>query len=496
LRWIVLALVVTVSVYALWISRNTYVPESFVPADQRLQIVVVDPLVKREALAASPVWEAMPAFTGLQQVPTMLRGVSDAPEWVLNNLIGEVCHVSAHDTQTFSDLLFVTTMTRVGVWIERCYSLRGNVEHDEAGGLELRKLPGQELHYAVRGRTLVASRSRDALIRALTLRPSESVAPESITGEIRPKGSEDLSGTILLTEEDPLGSAFASMSFAVLVKDTTLRVLFRGVPTPFWQQQLAASPNLGPRSLPVPPEGMVTASLNLGLPIRDTWALLGATGVPAFSAEQWENWSTLTGEEAPGVAYFLTTLTGSLGPGVGISLSRVDVNAMFPMPEVAAVLEASAADIEAAYAALPRAPEGSPLAGYPSLNADTKLVSYPMPAGPELEPTAAPYGPGLLVSNSRTLAEELLATGPPAKAEGVQGNVFVRVLPAQCVTAAIEVGRLLAEDDLLKGYDAASFEDAATEWLATASGVREATLVASYVDGEISGEVRVETMAP
>ena len=57
-RWAVVAVVLICGVYALWISRNTHEAGAFVPADQRLQVVVVDPLVKREVLAASPVWAA------------------------------------------------------------------------------------------------------------------------------------------------------------------------------------------------------------------------------------------------------------------------------------------------------------------------------------------------------------------------------------------------------------------------------------------------------
>ncbi len=489
-RWAVVAVVLICGVYALWISRNTHEAGAFVPADQRLQVVVVDPLVKREVLAASPVWEAMPPFTGLQRVPAMLRGLGNAPEWVLNNVVGEVCHVAANDTQAFSDLIVVTTMTRVGVWIERLSRMRGGVDHDEAGGLDLRRLSGQEMYYAVRGRTLVASRSREALIRALTLRPAEAV---SAAAEARPMGGEDLSGTIRLAESDALGLVFASMSFAVVVQDTTLRVAFRGVPTAFWQQQLTSlAPGLGPQPLPAPPEGMVTAALNVGLPVRDTWALLGATGLPVFSADQWDSWRTLDSGEAPGLAYVLTALAGDLGPGVGRSLRRVDIDAMFPTPEFALVFEASEADLTAAYAALPKAPDAR-AAGFPRVDPETRQVSYPLLGDPVLEPTVAPYGPGLLVSSSRPLAEDLLATSPQAQQPAIEGNLYVRILPGPCVAAAVEVGRLLAESGLLKGYDPVSFEAAAGQWMEAASGIRDVTLTAACIEGEISGEFRVET---
>ena len=58
----------------------------------------------------------------------------------------------------------------------------------------------------------------------------------------------------------------------------------------------------------------------------------------------------------PGAAKAVTMLAGPQGPGIRMSLHGVDVNEIFPMPEVVALLDADTDAVSAAFAATPPLP--------------------------------------------------------------------------------------------------------------------------------------------
>ncbi|MCC6142493.1 MAG: hypothetical protein IT368_01680, partial [Candidatus Hydrogenedentes bacterium] len=173
-----LAAIVLSVVWFFWSTRDSYSMEELIPADAQYRVYINGLVPKREEIVASPVWALAPEESVLGRLQAQLAANLGFPEWILNNLVYGLCQFSGRDTDAFSDMIFVTRMSRIGCVIERFRSFALDVEDDLAGGLELRRIREPELYYAVRGRVLVLSPSRKAVIDAVTLLPDEAL-PES-----------------------------------------------------------------------------------------------------------------------------------------------------------------------------------------------------------------------------------------------------------------------------------------------------------------------------
>jgi hypothetical protein len=142
--------------------------------------------------------------------------------------------------------------------------------------------------------------------------------------------------------------------------------------------------------------------------------------------------------------------------------------------------------------ALPPPPAGAnPWDSYPRYNAETKLASVPLIGGPSLEPSAAILGRDLVIGTSREAVGTILKQGPPKGELGEQANLFARVRPEAIVREGVDALRLVAEAGMLKGYDVATFDAAATGWIASAARVSEIVIVGSGTDEAIDAELRV-----
>ncbi len=493
IRRIVLPLLVLLVLAGWWVTRDTYEFTDCIPGGQRFTMVLAEPLQARDRIVQSRVWQAIPAsWTGPVR-PDTLSSDLGLPEWVLNNIVHQRVILTGNRVDESPDIVALTRMTRIGTILERFHGWFSGVEDDYAGGLRLRSIPEQDLYYAVRGRILVASPSRSALIRALTLTGADTLRPEKFD-ELVQAGNEDLRGTWTTLAGSPLADTFESIAFAVRIDADSAKAKCRGRLRPDAANRLAAVVNEArPVTLEQPPPGMIELSANLGRPIRDMWGSLGEiAGVSWLSDAQWKAWEEGDPDRPPGIAQFITNLLGEAGPGIRLSLTGVDVNEMVPMPLLAGTVDADPNRIEKDFESIPPAPDSvKPWDSVPRYEADERLAYVPMIGGPSLEPAATFYHDALLVSSSRKVAEAILATNEPEQDLSEPGNLFIRVHPAPLVEAITESGRLLAEFNGLRGYTGDSFEDAAAQWKASASVVKEVSALASIDEGAIDLELRV-----
>ncbi len=479
-----------------WLTRDTQSLAALVPAQQKYNVILVDILENRSRIASSDIWESLPESVGVAELPQRLSQDLGIPSWVLNNLIGRESYLTGNDVTQFSDALYLTRMSWIGSLILRGGRLLPGVEGDYAGGLKLSKLTEAGLFFAARGRVLLVTPSRDALIRALALPQDGGLAETELAQRLSETGAEDLRGTVTLEADDPLGEAFQHLSFALRIEPSEMQLSCRGILRPVWQErigQLVA--DAGPQPLVAPPDGLVMVSANFGKSLREVWHGVSAVSQMPELKHMWEKWEQAPIDEAPSLAYLATAFLGPMGPGIRVTWRGVDLNEMAPTPELVATVDTEGQELETVFASLPAVPYGmSAWESFPRYDEESGRVHVPMLGGPSLEPTFGRYGDALLLSTSRTVAEELLEQGPEDGEATLQnGNLYIRIRPFQCVEAIADVGRLLAENHLLRGHTQESFEELANRWLASAGRIEEVTAVARVESGGVSMESRLLT---
>jgi len=497
-RRVLIALAILIVVAFLWTTRDSFDITRCMPAGQRFSLVLADPVNNRSRIVQSQVWEAIPPSFGLAKALEPIQRNAGPPEWVLNNLIRGQLYLLGNDISSFSDVIGLTKMSRIGCLLERLHWFMPGIEGDYAGGLRLRKLKDSGMFYAVRGRILLFSPSRNELIRALTL-TKEAAIDETTLSDLTRSGTEDMRGVVLLNPEEPLGSTFQSVAFAIRIDDTSAHTKFRGVLNASARERFASiAQGVVPRTLVQPPEGMLQVSLDFGKPLKEVWTGLGqAFQSSFFNASKWQTWEETQVGETPGLPQLITALFGPMGPGIRMSCVGLDVNEMMPVPLLVGTLDAQVAALPELFKAIPPPPAGTkPWDMYPRVDPATNVVRLPLVGGPSIEPTVAVYGDDVLVSSSRTVAESLLAKSVAAAALPEKGNVYARLEPRPCVEQLVEAGRQFAAFNGLRGYTKDSYEQAAAEWTAAASHVLEVTTLASFGTDYIDAEVKLLCEAP
>lgn len=493
-KWILLIVVIALIVGGLaWLTRDSQPIANFFPRDQRLGAVINNPIECRSRIVASPLWSALPDDARLANLPELLMQNFGMPEWVLNNLVRERIYVAANDLDTFSDVVCLSRMTRLGALFERTFSLIGWVDYDSSGGLALRHLPDEEIYYAVRGRVLVASPSRDTLIEALTL-PAEAAITEDDLQALGQHGPEDVQGIYVLDAESLLGRNFAHVGFAVKVVADETRLDLRAVPhenAPRLFRELIA--DASPRDLAEPPPGLAALSLDFGRPAADVWkAALAAAGQSGWPGQiddmmmeaEVRNWAD--------VRDLLVNLTGSQGPGVRVALAGIETDEFVPLPELAFTFDADRNSVmELLAVASQPSPGDEGWAMWPRYDAAIQRLYIPMAGGPALEPTAGVYGDGLLLASSRRVGDDLLGRAYERRPTTKPGNLYLRLNPQAFVEQCVEAGRLLAEDGLLRGYSTETFDDQAARWQRAAAAVESTWGIARAESGTVTAEIHV-----
>lgn len=490
--YVLLALVIGI-VYAVWATRDTHPLPRLIPGDQKYWVVVNDIAEKRQKLVQSDVLDSLSHWTDTTALKAALQQEIPLPSWVINNLMGETCYFSGNDLKEFKDVLVVSRMSRVGALLERLHAFSGSVEDDPAGGLNLRKITGQSLYYAARGRALVLSPDRNVLIRSLTLRPDECANGKALARALEQSGSEDLQGSITFAPDDPLGAQVQAMGFALRVDDAQAKLKCRATLRPDVESRFGdLLQNVTPQTLDAPVDGLMMVSANFGKPVRDVWVGLGqAFNLPALSAERWEAWKTAPEDAPPGFANVLTSVLEDAGPGICLTWYDTDLNELFPVPELVGVFDKGKAPIDAVFAALPATSEA--LAGAPQYDAKRKRLVLPIIGGPSLNPTFVSYGSTLFVSTSSAAADEVLTQKPGGAALPEPGNFYFRMRPLPCVEAVAGAGELLVEMDALKGFTRETFSQEVQKWTEKAKGIEDISALLSVDNGEVLGELTVTT---
>lgn len=477
----------------LWLTRDSYSVVECMPGGARYTLVITDPMNSRARITDSLIWSAWPAGDLQAQIRQMLTPKTGFPQWVLNNLVTEHLYVLGNDLDAFSDVLVVTKMSRIGCLLERLHRVVPGISNEYAGGLRLRALDDPRVYYAVRGRVLVLSPSRDKLIHALTLAEGASF-DEAVFEDLTLAGSEDIRGTIQLVPEDPAGASIESLAFALRVGELEGHARVLAIVRDSAQDRLGPLLNgVSPRTLQAPVPGPVEISVDFAKPVRDVWASLGhAFEVPWLSAERWQSWEAPEEPAPRSFAQIITELLGPLGPGIRLTCRGFDLNEMLPVPELVCTVDADARAIADSMAVVPPPPPDiQPWDTYPRYDPESRTLRLPMIGGPSIEPTAGVYGGNLLISSSRTAAEQVLAEPPNPEALPGAGNLYVRVKPGDLVEDIVGALRLFAEEGLLRGYSAETFEQDAARWMQSCARIHELTALCSVQGDTLDLELKV-----
>jgi len=480
-------------VWALWISRDTHPVAEFVPAGRSIEAVLPHAAVARYRVASSHVWDGVPQAL-VASAPEAIASNRGLPDWIVGNLIGGSAVVVADDVAAWSDAVFIARMTRAGCVIERALRIRPANDHDWAGGLRLRFWEPGSLHYAVRGRTLVASPSRDALVAALTLTPERRVPAESVKAALSDTGSEDARGTWTLPMDSELGRVVQEIRFAVRVDENEATVRLRATFRP--DVAAALEPHWAstePVSLPAAIDGPFAVSADLGANVEDTWRALGEIlDVPWLSAEHWQAWR----READGrsAAALLTTLLGPMGPAVRVTWQGIDMDEMSPTPILVGSIAGDRELAGTLLASLPSPEEGRRVAeAGVTFDAEIGRIEAPLMSGASMTPLGEWTGDTLYFSSSSAAAPEFFASGR-ARTHAIPkpANLYARMDPAACMQLLVRAGRELAQSGMLRDQTPESFEEDAAAWTARAEVLELVEGTAVVKNTYIEADLRVK----
>ncbi|MFO7975525.1 MAG: hypothetical protein R6V12_12915 [Candidatus Hydrogenedentota bacterium] len=496
---VIFVLLLLLVALAYWITRDTHPLHRLIPSQQKYNIVLRDILSSRAELADSAVWQTLPPTIGSGRITEALRGELKLPEWMVRNIIVDDCYLSGNDLVAFSDVLCMAKMTRIGKLIEQLHWVTPSIQRDTAGGLGLRKFADESVFYAVRGRLLLFSPSRDALVNALTLKKEDALSETAFQQAFAETGDEDIGGTGTFAKDDPLGAIFRDFRFRLWLDKTQAHLTWNA--TLREEQYARFAPLLegvSPTELVTPPRGVIAVSGNFNKSLRDLWLALGPTfaaenGNGFFSEAQLAEWETWPEEGPPSVPRLLAAILGPLGPGWRVALQGVNLNEWFPVPLFAGTfdLPESAAAPEF-LSALAKVPETAlPWESYPRYDAEREKLRIPMVAGPSLEPVAAPYGEGLLVSTSREVAEDMLAREALLRPLEQPGNLYVRIQPSACVRTIHDALSFLVNENVLRKQALHDYQEVLGEWLYSAERISECAGLFASKDGEIQADLVV-----
>jgi hypothetical protein len=493
LRYIVLTLIAVVPASAFWFTRDTTAMGRLIPRDQQYALLFPDLIEGRKVIARSALWQALPPGVEAANMQQMLQEDFGLPEWLINNVAVGPVHVSGTDLEGFGDALIVTRMTRLGTLLQHLGRWTDAMELDPAGGLDLRRLKDAGLWLAVRGRVMLASRDRNALIRALVLTEEEALGEAAMEQTLETAAGEMLQARVR-AEALPWASEHVSAAgLQCWLNDEAARAVLTcrlsDTAKGQWAPLLAKAT---PRALRPAPPGPLRISADLGLPAAQAWAAIASMfGVEGFDAA-----AAIEGlvEESvrPVAGPALRGAVEGLRSGWSISYRGINQMAFAPMPRFAGLFSADAAMLRALTKDFPPLPDGIPAwQSIPRLSADGRYVEMPLFGGDDLHPVLAPQGGRLLVATAKDDALELLSAAPPAAATEVKGNILVEVESAPLVQDALNTGLQLAELRLVRGHTPESLGAWFAPWQAAAERVTSATLVVSHEDGTVTLDLRL-----
>lgn len=490
--WFILLLILGGGIWAFWTTRDTHPVERVIPANQTYHVQVRDLLSTRHEIAESPIWGTGIVPDNYADIPTWIGNSFGYPDWVLNNLVSDVCYVSGTDLVTFDDLLVVTRMSRIGCLLERGHRFLEGIEDEYAGGLALRKLSGVDFYYAVRGRTLVFSPSRDAIIRALTLRESDAIESlETVGFDV----SGDLRGRILFSADEPLGAFFQRADCQLDVTPSSITFSTASVLKPDWRAPLDALQMPAPSTaMDIPAGGGAVVAGEFGVPLAQVWRAIDGIAGGALNAGvgQFGLLDQLTAPEREAALEVLTAWADGLGTGFALRTAGFDGRGMAPMPVLALMLTPEPGLLEGV-TTLAGGSDASaiPEPGIPYRVEDSEILRFPLGWGAIVEPgayrdgtrlfaVAHPEHIGMLQDGDNTLAQP---TSP--------AHLYGRLRPHELVTLYQECATFYAENGLLRDQGPETIAAQAAELEAIAARVAEVRVLAGYENGAITIDLHV-----
>lgn len=491
-RWLVLLFLIAGMAWLYWTTRDTWPMERLVPRDQTFHLRAQHVLASREKAADSPLWNVGLLPEKYRDIPGWLRNNFGLPDWVLNNLVPDVCYVSGKDLSEFTDLLVVTRMSRIGCLLERYHGFVDGIEDEYAGGLFLRKMTDIDAYYAVRGRTLVFSPSRAALIEALTL--GESGAVETLEGAIAVEGG-DVQGRIQFAGDDPLGLYFERTEFGLNFAPTSIHFSSQILVRPAWRAQLDALASGAGKALSVPAKGCIVLAGDLNTPLPAVWSAVDGLSGGALSGSM-RDWIAVGAPDhrmdALSTAY-LEGLRASLGTAFALQCVSFDSNGIVPLPELELYLETRGALAGAALDQVPVLEKGNaPVDWAPCLEPETGIVRFPIGWGSIVEPALLPDAGGLRIALHPEHLRHLLAAPAPVEPTAESGHLFLRVRPADTLALVREGGAVYAGAGLVRGQTAESFDASMLQLQDGMRQVVEVRATAEYDAGAVRLDIVVE----
>ncbi len=473
----------------------------FIPADRQVEVYVNNIVTRRADIARSRIWELIPKQTEARRVVDMLFRELPIPEWLLNNLSADICHLSGSGFEP-DQMLAITRMTRIGCIAERLVRLTAPVKRDYAGGLKMRHVPEAGLYYAVRGRVLLLSLSRDNLVRALTLFPDEAIDQDRFQDGARMAAGADaycrVDAHVWTLPEEP----FERLSFALRIEPDAARLVVHGSVSPAFQHRFAAVlQELGPRKLPAPLDGLITVSADLGRPLPEL--VQEIAGALAGRHDGWTTWLELPEdvddliEPITDIQTLILHALHTTGPRMRLAWFGIDANEMAPAPLLAATFNARTDAVLALFERIAPPPSGNvefDLA--PRMEEELLLAHAPFIGGPSIEPTVAAYGGGLIVASSLPLTQALQESPLLGQDYHQEGNLYAAIKPAPAFEACLNAALEFAASGLLREQTEQSIESAADIWRATVAAMNEIALLAAYDQGDIRAELKLTLRDP
>ncbi|MEX2016750.1 MAG: hypothetical protein WD873_08900 [Candidatus Hydrogenedentales bacterium] len=483
-------------IYAWRVTRDTHPMTEFVSANRQAEIFAPDLLAQRAKIAAFRGWDTLPEDHPWRLASAALNRQWDYPDWYLRNLVGRRTYISGNDAGSFSNAVVVTRMTSVGALLERLRRWLPGTEVDRAGGLNLRVLPDDGLYYAIRGRVLLLSPSRRALIQALTLAPEERANARDIDNAFSTLGAADLAGRFRLEPEQRWGAWLDTVSFALHIDEAATLVRYtaelRHGSEGAIQQLLN---NARPVPLPATLPGAASIVVDFGAPVDALWPALGDVfKTPIFSDQRWQQWRS--GEEGS-IGPPLTSLAANAGPAVRVAWRGVSLTDLLPAPQI--LLTATAPEHVFSEWASQLSPPPDPAdtswrAPAPYFERESNTVVLPWRAGSDLTPAVSVAPSGILAVSSRAHLPEALNL-PEDQTKPVTGNVHGRVNPAHLLEDIAQLGAAWAEAGMLEVESAEAFDQNLATWRERMRDIQQVTVTAACDRGLVQGDIRIEHAA-
>jgi hypothetical protein len=488
-RNVVILLTVLLFFWLIWTTRDNWPMERLVPGDQTFHLRAQDLLDTRREAADSTFWSLGMLPEKYRDIPKWLNNDFGLPQWVLNNLVTDVCYVSGTDLANFSDLLVVTRMSRIGCLLERYYGIADDVEVEYAGGLELRRMGVDPVtYYAVRGRTLVFSPSREALIRALTLTEDGGVV--TLEETVAPMAG-DLQGRINFGENQSLGVYLEQSDFGLRFEPDAIVFSSRSTVTPAWKAQLdriVAGQRTG--DLMVPAQGSLVLAGDLNTPLPQLWTSVDEMTGGALTG-YWSSLPWVRGDGAAGSAWaaMLESMKGGIDSGFSMRWSGFDYNGIVPVPEAELFLETKAGFAPKLAESVPALPEGqAPTDFVPYRIAESGVIRCPTGWGNVFEPTVFAENTGIRITLHPQHMEHALAMDKSREPAPGDGLLYMRIRPIELIELLHEGGMPYAHSGLLRGQTAESFDAAMEQALAGSRQISEVRVTVGYEDGALNLE--------